>query len=155
MFLRQPHEFTESELRDAAEKGWGKRFDGEEDPMFFVSFNPVLTVVKAGPHIIRITSVPRRYSDNDELALANLPREEQKKAWSEHRAIVVLDFFNDLSRRETRISDRDAYASMAQLTLKLGDPNCAAVYLPDRNFMLPNDGTAEEGLRMMINKELI
>ncbi len=33
-------------------------------------------------------------------------------------------------------------------------PNCAAVFLPDKNIMMPNDGTAEEGLRLLINKRM-
>jgi hypothetical protein len=151
IFQRIPHAFSEDELLEASEKGWKRRFDGE-DPMYFVSHNSILTVVKAGPHIIRLTHLPHRYSDDDHYALANLPQAEQKNAWNEHRAIVLLDLFNDLSESEKRISDREAYASLARLAIELGDSNCAAVYLPGRNIMFPNDGTAEEGLRVMINK---
>jgi hypothetical protein len=78
---REAHQFSEEELRAAAERGWSKRFDGNEDPMFFVSANhPALTVVKAGPHIIRVISAPGRYSDNDQYALSQLRKPEQKKA---------------------------------------------------------------------------
>jgi hypothetical protein len=49
-------------------------------------------VVKAGPHIIRVTSVPIRYADDDEYALSQLPQQEQKKAWTEHHACAFLDF---------------------------------------------------------------
>jgi hypothetical protein len=56
---RKAQQFSEEELRIAAELGWGKKFDGKEDPMYFVSADhSVLDVVKAGPHIIRVTSVP-------------------------------------------------------------------------------------------------
>ena len=27
-------------------------------------------------------------------------------------------------------------------------------FVPDKNIMMPNDGTAEEGLRLLINKKL-
>ena len=50
--------------------------------------------------------------------------------------------------------DADAYASLAKLALQLGDPNCTAIYLPTKNVMMPNDGAAEQGLRLLINKEL-
>ena len=47
---RIAHRFSEEELRGAGERGWGKKFDGKEDPMYFVSANfAALTVVKAGP----------------------------------------------------------------------------------------------------------
>jgi hypothetical protein len=150
---RKPHRFSEDELRGAAERGWGKRFDGVEDPMFFVSVDHrVLTVVKAGRHIIRVISIPARYSDDDEYALSQLPQPEQKKAWTEHRACVLLELLNDLHSKST--PDVEAFASLAKLALELGDPNCAAIFLPDRNIMMPNDGTAEQCLRMLVKGEL-
>jgi hypothetical protein len=70
---RKSHRFSEEELQTAGERGWGKKFDGKEDPMYFVSADhSALTVVKAGPHIIRVTSVPTRYADDDEYALSQL-----------------------------------------------------------------------------------
>jgi hypothetical protein len=152
---RKAHRFSEEELRAAGERGWGKNFDGKEDPMYFISADhSALTVLKAGPHIIRVTSVPNRYADDDEYALSQLPQPEQKKAWTEHRACAFLDFFNDLSSKSGRISDADAYASLAKLAIQLGDPNCTAIFVPIKNMMMPNDGTAEQGLRLLINKEL-
>src|ERR1700683_5154955 len=151
---RKAHRFSEEELRAAGERGWGKRFDGKEDPMYFVSADhPALTVVKAGPQIIRVTSVPVRYAENDEYALSQLPQPEQKKAWTEHQACTILELFSDLSSKSKRIPDTEAYASLAKLALQLGDPNCAAMFVPIRNIMMPNDGTAEQGLRLLINKE--
>src|SRR5271157_4425297 len=120
---RKSHLFTEEELLIAGERGWGKKFDGTEDPMFFVSTDSsLLTVVKAGPHVIRVTSLPCRYADDDEYALSHLPQPEQKKAWIEHHAHTIIDLFNDFSRSETRILDAEAYASLAKLALQLGDP---------------------------------
>jgi hypothetical protein len=151
---RNAYRFTEEELRAAGERAWRKTFDGKEDPMYFVSADhPALTVVKAGPHIIRVTSVPTRYSDDDEYALSQLPQPEQKKAWTEHRACVFLDLFNDLSKGSKRIADAEAYASLARLALQLGDPNCTAIFVPIKNIMMPNDGTAERGLRLLVNRE--
>jgi hypothetical protein len=150
---RKAHRFNEEELRDAGERGWGKKFDGKEAPMYFVSADhAALTVVKAGPHIIRVTSIPTRYADNDEYVLSQLPQPEQKKAWIEHPACAFLDFFNDLESRS--IPDAEAYASLAKLALQLGDPNCTAIFVPIKNIMMPNDCAAEQGLRLLINKEM-
>jgi len=151
---RKAHRFSEEELQTAGERGWGKKFDGKEDPMYFVSADrSLLTVVKAGPHVIRVTSVSSRYVDDDEYALSQLPQPEQKKAWTEHHACAFLEFFNDLSN-EPKIPDAEAYASLAKLAIQLGDPNCAAVFVPTKNIMMPNDGTAEEGLRLLVDKKL-
>ena len=93
------------------------------------------------------------YTDDDGYALSQLPQPEQKRAWSEHHAHTLLDLFNDLSHAEKRIPDADA--SLAKLALQLGDPNCVAIYVPDKNIMMPNDGTAEEGLRLLISSWLL
>lgn len=151
---RKPHRFSEEELQAAGERGWGKQFNGKEDPMYFVSADDHLTVVKAGPNIIQVTYFPKRYADDDEFALSQLPQPEQKKAWTEHHACTFLDFFNDISRASPRIADREAYSSLAKLALQLVDPNSAAIFVPIKNIMMPNDGTVEEGLRLLINKEL-
>lgn len=152
---RKVHRFTEQELRAAGERGWRKKFDGKEDPMYFVSADHAgMTVVKAGPHVLRVMSLSGRYVDDDEYALSQLPRPEQKKAWNEHHAHTLLDLFNDLSSAKKKVPDADAYASLAQLALNLSDPNCTAIFVPDKNIMMPNDGTAEEGLRLLIGKAL-
>jgi hypothetical protein len=135
---RKAHRFNDEELRAAGERGWGKKFDGKEDPMYFVSADhAALTMVKAGPHIIRVTSLPTRYANDDEYALSQLPQPEQKKAWTDHHACALLDLFNDFSSESRSVPDTDAYASLAKLALQLGDPNCTAVFLPIKNIMMP------------------
>ena len=151
---RKAHPLSEEELLSAAERAWDKKFDGKEDPMYFVSASPPLTVVKVGPYVIRVTAMPQRYADDDEYALSQLPQLEQKKAWTEHHACVLLELFNDLESKTKRIPDEEAYASLAKLALQLGDPNCTAVFVPIKNIMMPNDGAAEQGLRLLMNKQL-
>jgi hypothetical protein len=150
---REAHQFSGDELRTAGERGWGTKFDGKEDPMYFVSATyPPLVIVKAGPHMIRVSSVSTRYVEDDEYALSQLPRPEQKKAWKEHHAYTLLELFNDIKDRD--IPDKEAYSSLARLALQLGDPNCSAIFVPIKNIMMPNDGAAEQGLRFLIKKEL-
>lgn len=103
---------------------------------------------------IRVTSIPNRYADDDEFALSQLPQLEQKKAWTEHHACAFLEFFNDLETESRVVPDAEAYASLAKLALQLGDQNCTAIFVPIKNIMMPNDGRAEEGLRLLVNKEL-
>ncbi|MGA8629660.1 MAG: hypothetical protein WCC31_02685 [Terracidiphilus sp.] len=155
LLQRRLHRFSKEELQSAGEHGWSKKFDGKEDPMYFVfADSPILTVVRAGTHTIRVTTFPARYNEDDEYALSQLPQPEQKQAWNEHHAFVLLEFFNDLSSKAKRIPDVEAYSSLAKLALHLGDPNCSAIVMPVKNIMMPNDGTAEEGLRLLVNKIL-
>jgi hypothetical protein len=88
-----------------------------------------------------------------DMLFLNCRSRNRRGAWTEHHACAFLDLFNDFSSR-SRVADAEAYASLAKLALQLGDSNCTAIFLPIRNIMMPNDGTAEEGLRLLINKKL-
>src|SRR6476620_1703122 len=52
LLMRDARPFTQEELKAAGERGWGKRFDGKEDPMYFVSLNNELTILKAGKYVV-------------------------------------------------------------------------------------------------------
>jgi hypothetical protein len=77
-----------------------------------------------------------------------LPREEQQIAWRQHKGWASFDMLNNGVQRV------DAYAVLAKFALQLGDENCVGVYLPNLEIFMPNDGTAEEGIRMLVRKEL-
>jgi hypothetical protein len=107
-------------------------------------------VVKAGPHIIRVTSVPIRYADGDEYALSQLPQQEQKKAWTEHYACAFLDVLM-IFRASPGLSQ------MPGLMLHWRNWLCNSAIRtapPSLCWSKYHDGTAEEGLRLLINKEL-
>ncbi|HEY1964927.1 MAG TPA: hypothetical protein VGG59_08350 [Acidobacteriaceae bacterium] len=77
-----------------------------------------------------------------------MPREEQQIAWRQHKGWASFDMLNNGVQRV------DAYAVLAKFALQLGDENCVGVYLPNLEIFMPNDGTAEEGIRMLVRKEL-
>jgi hypothetical protein len=144
LLLREPHFFTKAVLEAAGEKSWRKRFDGSEDPMYFVVQKGSVTMIKAGIYVVQVLHAVEIYLDDPDFVTKQLPREEQKKAWLEHRTWAALNLWNK-NRPLT-----EAYAVLARLALELGDANCCGVYLPGRNLFFPNDGTAESGLREML-----
>jgi hypothetical protein len=107
LLMREVRSFTETELEAAGERGWGKRFDGEDDPMYFVSRNPALTILKAGKYVVQLIEVPEPYSDDLEASAQNLPRLEQKKSWFEHRAWTSLDLWNGKMTSKGSISKKE------------------------------------------------
>ncbi|HEU5339726.1 hypothetical protein [Edaphobacter sp.] len=151
LLLREARTFSERELQIAGEKGWGKRFDGTEDPMYFVSKSEVLTVLKAGKYVVQLVQVKEPYSDDLEASARNLTRQEQKKAWFEHRAWSSIDLWNGAMSSSRDLPKKEAYAVLARFALQLGDANCSAIYFPKEGWMMPNDGTAEDGLRRLID----
>jgi hypothetical protein len=46
---RKAQRFSEEELQAAGEREWGKKFDGKEDPMYFVSVDHLLCCRKSWP----------------------------------------------------------------------------------------------------------
>jgi hypothetical protein len=85
-----------------------------------------------------------------EYGAKNLPREEQKKAWFEHRAWSSLDLWNSAKSSRRDLPKKEAYAVLARFALQLGDTNCTAIYFPKEGWMLPNNGEAENELRRLI-----
>jgi hypothetical protein len=149
LLQRRPHRFSQVDVQAAAERGWGRSFDGQADPMYFVGQKGAVTMVKAGRYLLNILHASETYFGDPQGIAKQLPQEEQKKAWLEHHAWVALDFWNlDLPRAE-------AYENLARLAIQLADSNCSGVFLPRDEVLMPNDGTAEEGLHLLMKRELL
>lgn len=143
LLLREAHVFTTAELRGAGEKGWGKSFDGV-DPAYTVTEEAGGTFLRAGGCVVEVTVGYGPFVANVEGVAGKLPDEVQQRAWRAHGAWAALDLrCEDMKKVE-------AYAGLARFALQLGDHNCTAVYLPGENVFLPNDGSAEEALRLMV-----
>jgi hypothetical protein len=148
LLLRKSRFISKAEVQKAAEAGWNKCFDGQEDPMYFVVQRGTITMIKAGIYVVHLVQADQPYLGDPEQVAQQLPRGEQKVAWRQHNAWVSFDMLNLDAKRE------DAYAALAKFALQLGDENCAGVYLPNLEIFMPNDGSAEEGMRMLVRKEL-
>jgi hypothetical protein len=147
LLLRAPHFFTQAELEAAGERGWGRRFDGKADPMYFVVQQADVTMMKVGTHLVQLLHAAQPYLGDVEEISGRLPRQEQKQAWLEHSGWAAFDLW------DRKPLTAEAYAVLARFALQLADKNCSAVLLPKENVLMPNDGTAEEGLRRLIRKE--
>ncbi|HWW97840.1 MAG TPA: hypothetical protein VNY74_09085 [Edaphobacter sp.] len=137
--------FSMEELQAAGQRAWGKRFDGEEDPKYFVVQMGGFTLMKAGRYAVQILHAKQTYFDDPKEIARQLSNKEQKSAWLQHTAWAALDF------RGKEPVENEAYAVLARFALQLGDANCCAVYFPKTSVLMPNDGSAETGLREMID----
>ncbi|HEV2133040.1 MAG TPA: hypothetical protein VGR47_02135 [Terracidiphilus sp.] len=149
LLLRKYHFFSSSEIEAAGKAGWGVTFDGVEDPMYFVVQSGGITLLKAGKHAVNVLQADSTYLGNSSDIVSRLPHEGQQIAWKAHTAWASVDIIDPHSE----IKKVDVYATLARLALFLGDENCCGIYLPAEGIMMPNDGTAEEGLRSLIRKE--
>ena len=144
LLQRESHLFSVEELQAAGQRAWGKRFDGEEDPMFFVVQKGGITMMKAGRYVVQLLHANQPYLGDQEEIARQLPNKEQKRTWLQHTAWTALDFWG-----KEPLED-EAYAVLARFALHLGDANCCAVYVPKAQLLMPNDGTADLGLTKMI-----
>ena len=94
LLLRQPHFFTIEEIQAAGERGWGKVFDGKADPMFFVTQQSWVTMIKAGSCLVNVLHAKQPYLDDREEVAKQLPRADQKKAWLAHTSWTSFDLLN-------------------------------------------------------------
>jgi hypothetical protein len=146
LLLRSLKALSEDDLRFAAEQGWQKSFDGKHDPMFFVFVSGEHASVKAGKHVIKVPSVGEPYLGDPSEIAQQLPRDDQKIAWLNHRAWFALDFWNlDMPKA-------DAYEMLARLALPLLDQACCGVFLPKEEVFMPDNGLAEEGLHLLLER---
>jgi hypothetical protein len=146
--LRNPQFISKVEVEKAAEAGWSRRFDGQEDPMYFVVQQGKITMINAGIYAVHLVQANQPYLGDPQHVAMQMPREEQQIAWRQHNGWASFDMLNNGVQRV------EAYAVLAKLALQLGDENCVGVYLPNLEIFMPNDGTAEEGVRMLVRKEL-
>ena len=148
LLLRSYLPLSEHELQLAAEQGWAMSFDGIRDPMYFVSVAGTHGFVKAGRYVIKLLSISQPYLGNVDEIAEQLPRQEQRSAWRDHRAWLALDFWNP------GMAKTDAYEVLARLSIPLLSDQCCGVFLPKEEIFMPNDGTAQEGLQLLLKRSL-
>ncbi|SNT30578.1 hypothetical protein SAMN05421770_10773 [Granulicella rosea] len=153
LLLRSPHFFTEAELEAAGEKGLRTPFHRGEGSTRFIVQKGMVTFIKADDFVMHVVQANQRYmGDLSEKDLTIwLPKAEQRRAWLAHTAWASIDLLNG---KEGPKSKRAIYAALARFARNMGDHNCSAVYLPMEQMFMPNDGTADEGFRLMIEGEL-
>ena len=132
---------------EAGRLGFGKSFDGVEDPMYFVVQQSFVTMIKAETHMMHVLHQRRPYLNDKETVAKSLFLREQREAWMAHTAWASIDMLS------TEVPNSEAYVTLAQFILQLADQNCSAILLPKHNVLLTNDGEAEEWLRDLIRGE--
>ncbi|GGG96643.1 hypothetical protein [Silvibacterium dinghuense] len=141
-----------ADLQAAAERGWERRFDGQEDPLFAVTGKPGMQFVKAGPHVIALLEGNKGYLGAQKEMAKQLRSEQQARAWRQHRGWLALDLWN------LELPKAEAYSTLARLALPLlaipkMSKSCVGVYLPREGVFALNDGAAVEGLSLMLRQE--
>ncbi len=133
LLLRQPHLFSEEELRRAAERAWGISFAGGEESKHFVLQSGHVILLKAGPHLLSLLNVPKPYLNDPSKIAKRWPKPSQQQAWGEHVAFAAVDY----SGRSTDVELE--YCVLAKLVAEMVDANCIGVYVPGEHSFIPSN----------------
>jgi hypothetical protein len=144
MLLRSPCVLLEDILKTAASKAFGVPYDGS-NAMYFVEWNPLLKMVKAGPSLISVLEAQEPYLGDPAEVAQGFENRQLEQAWAEHRTWVAFDLMNG------DVSKKQAYIVLAKLVAELVDTRCAGIYLPKENqFTIQSDGSAKMLLRKLM-----
>jgi hypothetical protein len=141
LLLRKPHFFAAEELERAAERAWRTSFaDGGEKSTHFVLQSGMVTMVKAGPHLLNFFHYPHPYIDNPKENVDWLSQASQRQAWTEHTGCLGVDYMN----RHTDVEL--IYCVLSKLVAELLDENCTGIYTPRERSLAPNDKSLYQDL---------
>jgi hypothetical protein len=143
MLLRSPFAMSEEVLEAAASKAYGVPYDGSHE-MYFVTRNPLLTMVKAGASLINVLEAAEPYLGNPAEVAQGFKNKRLGSAWTEHHTWVAFDLMN------RDVAKKQAYWVLAALVAELLDTRCAGIYLPKENqFTIQSDGSTVAHLRRL------
>jgi hypothetical protein len=145
LLLRRPHFFRVGELQTAAEKAWGISVPSGDGSMHSVVQKGTTTLMKFGPHLLSLFHYPKPYVDNPQENISWLPQESQREAWAEHAACVGVDYVKGDGDTDSEL----AYCVLAKLVAEMLDENCAGIYVPRENSLIPNNESLYMDLQKM------
>jgi hypothetical protein len=142
LLLRQPHTFSEKEIRAAAERAWGLAFWSTVGSDRRVLVSDEGAFLQAGPHQLSFRSWPHPYEPNPSGDVDWLTSLSQKKSWSDHNACCWIYY-------QTAATDLElAQCVIAKVAVELLDGNCTGVYWPSEFALISGENASEE-LRSM------
>src|SRR5579859_4713075 len=122
MLLRSPFAMSKEILEAAASKAYRMPYDGSKE-MYFVGWNPLLKVVKAGASLITVLEAEEPYLGDPAEVAQGFKNKLLGSAWIEHHTWVAFDLMN------RDVPKKQAYAMLAVLVAELLDARCAGIYL--------------------------
>ena len=142
VLLRQPHTFSEGEIRAAAERAWGLAFWSTRGSDRRILMSDEGAFLQAGPHQLSFRSRAYPYVPSPKHDTNWLFSLSQNKSWSDHKACCWIYY-------QTATTDLElAHCVIAKLAVELLDGNCTGVWMPSEFALIPGE-IALEKLRTM------
>jgi len=141
LLLREPKFLVLDQLRSAAERAFGTSFSADKESRHFVIQVALFTMMKAGPHTLSFLNYRKPYGQDTDNFGWSRSTVSQQKAWAEHTAWTAVDYVKG------GVDPELEYAVLATLCVEMCDANCAGIYMPREQSLVPNDGSLRSELR--------
>ena len=153
LLLREPRQFDEADLRDAAERAWEVRLETGNDAKNFLVIEKQIRFIKVQGHFFNVLNAAKPYIERAAEAASAVRNDLVKSAVLVHRAWLSVDYMGPLNPKLT-IDER--YAAAGKLIAEFVDQNCLAICIPDKNVIVPATPFAVKILRNMTSpKDLL
>jgi len=150
--LREPQFLNADQLCAAAERAFGVPFKILRSRLNDAAINDdckhclivavLFTMLRAGPHTLSFLNMARPYGEGNSAVEfgKSLPREAQRRAWTEHKAFTAVDYVQGSADAKLK------YAVLAKLCAEMLNGDCAALYVPGQGTLVPNDSSITQTL---------
>jgi hypothetical protein len=141
LLLRNPHTFSDEEIKHAAERAWTLVFAESGSSRRRVMKSDQAVFLQAGPHRISFVNYPKPYEEKPQENVDWLANPSQQHAWAEHTACCWVNYLTTETDLEM------AHCVLAKIVVQLIDENCTGVYIPSEGSLIP----AEAGYDDLVN----
>ena len=138
LLLRQPHTFSEEEIRAAAERAWGLAFWSTRGSERRILVSDEGAFLRAGRHQLALRSWPHPYEPNPQDDVDWLSSPSQQKSWSDHKACCWI--YYQTARTDLELAE----CVIAKVAVELLDANCTGVFMPGEFALIPGEIASEE-----------
>jgi len=138
LLLRNPHAFSDEEIRRAAERAWAISFSAVKGSTRRIIKTDDAVFLEAGPHRLSFVNYPKPYEEKPQEDLDWLPKLSQQRAWAEHTACFWVNYMTTATDLEL------AHCVLAKVVAQLLDENCTGLFIPSERSLIPAEAASVE-----------
>lgn len=145
LLLREPRYLDQVVLTGIVNRAWGADLssDNPDATEFVVGESPLFIIQYQGRQFL-VNNFSHPYVEDVDAAAQNIKELRLRKAFLEHRAWLSVDLLGESGGQEEL---QHIYGLIGRLTAALADTDCAALFSPATEQMIPYDPAVEEKLR--------
>lgn len=134
--LREPRLFSEDTLRLKVERALAMKFPKGEDATSFVVGQPPAYIVRLGEDTFLVNTFPVPYFNDKQEAASHIREQRRRDAVLQHGAWISADLMTgDQTLTDAQVAK--AYRTIGKIAAELHGPDCLALIVTARNWLIP------------------